>query len=86
MIMVKIPVAVDALTVKAAVPSAVPRLSDAEPEIFIVVACVAVKVVRTLLVPDATRDKVSTPKRDSTPAVIFDKVTVAESAEPVTSL
>ncbi len=85
MIMVKIPVAVDALTVKAAVPRAVPRLRDPEPEILIVVACVAVNAVRTLLVPDETRVKVSIPKRDSVPDVMFDKVTVAESAEPVTS-
>ena len=90
MITVTIPVAVDALTVNAAVPSALaavaPRSSDAEPEIFIVVACVAVNAVRTLLVPDATRDKVSTPKTDWVPDVMFDNVTVAESAEPVTSL
>ena len=46
----------------------------------------AVKVVRMLLVPEATRDKVSIPKRDWVPAVMFDNVTVAESAEPVTSL
>jgi hypothetical protein len=76
--MVTIPVAVDALTVKAAVPS-VPKVIFPEPDTLIVVACVAVKAVRTLLVPVETMDKFSIPKTDWVPAVMFDKVTVAES-------
>ena len=86
MIMVTIPVAVEALTVNAAVPRAVPKLTSPEPDTFILVACVAVNVVMTLLVPEPTSDKVSIPKTDWVPAVMFNKVTVAESAEPVTSL